>query len=62
MLLRINDNSMRPVVDYRALNKFCQAGAFPIPKVDDRLDSLSGAKMFSTVDMTSGVFILLGCS
>ena len=56
LLIRKKDNSVRPVVDYRALNKLCQVDAFPIPKVDDCLDSLSGAKLFSTVDMTSGYF------
>ena len=56
LLVRKKDNSVRPVVDYRALNKLCKVDTFPIPKVDDCLDSLSGAKIFSTVDMTSGYF------
>lgn len=56
LLVRKKDNSVRPVVDYRALNKLCSVDAFPIPKIDDCLDSLSGAKFFSTVDMTSGYF------
>ena len=56
LLVRKKDNSVRPVVDYRALNKLCKVDAFPIPKVADCLDSLSGAKFFSTVDMTSGYF------
>ena len=56
LLVRKKDNSVRPVVDYRALNKLCKVYAFPIPKVADCLDSLSGAKFFSTVDMTSGYF------
>ena len=43
LLVRKKDNSVRPVVDYRALNKLCKVDAFPIPKVDDCLDSLSGA-------------------
>ena len=56
LLVRKKDNSVRPVVDFRALNKLCKFDAFPIPKVDDCLDSLSGAKIFSTVEMTSGYF------
>ena len=59
LLIHKKDNSVRPVVDYRALNKLCQDDAFPIPKVDDCLDSLSGAKPFSTVDMTYGYFLVL---
>ena len=56
LLVRKKYNSVRPVVDYTALNKLCQVDAFPFPKVNDCLDSLSGAKLFSTVHMTSGNF------
>ncbi len=54
LLVRKKDGSVRPVVDYRAVNKLCTVDAFPIPKIDDCLDSLGGSTLFSTVDMTSG--------
>ena len=29
-------------------------GCYPLPRIDDTLDALSGAKWFSTLDMASG--------
>ena len=56
VLVKKKDGSVRPCVDYRLLNKVTKVDAFPIPKVDDCIDSISGAKLFSTLDLTSGYF------
>jgi transposase InsO family protein len=48
------DGSMRMVIDYRALNKITVKNRYPLPRIDDLLDTLAGAKVFSSLDLTSG--------
>ena len=36
------------------LNNITKKDAYPLPRIDDTLDALSGAKWFSTIDLTSG--------
>ena len=55
-LVRKKDGSVRPCVDYRRLNKVTKPDAFPVPKVDECIDAVSGSKIFSTLDLTSGYF------
>ena len=54
MFVEKPDGTLRPVIDFRALNEVTCRDAFPIPCIQDCLDAVSGATLFSTLDLTSG--------
>jgi hypothetical protein len=47
------DGTLRMCVDYRALNKATMKNCYPLPRIDDLFDHLSGAKVFSRIDLRS---------
>jgi hypothetical protein len=50
------DGTLRMCVDYRALNKVTVKNRYPLPRIDDLFDRLSGAKVFSGIDLRSGYY------
>ena len=48
------DGTTRFCVDYRKVNTATRRDAYPLPRIDDTLDTLSGSKWFSTLDLISG--------
>ena len=54
VLARKKDGSLRMCVDYRQLNAKTRKDAFPLPRIEESLDALTGAHWFSTMDLASG--------
>ena len=49
-----NDGSMRLCVNYRQLNKVTIKNKYPLPMIDDLMDQLVEACVFSKIDLKSG--------
>lgn len=54
LLVQKKDGTWRLCVDYRKLNTLTIKNRFPMPLVEEILDELAGATLFSSLDMTAG--------
>ena len=54
VLVRKKDQSLRLCVDYRHLIAKTVRDAYPLPRIEESLDRLHGAKWFSVMDLASG--------
>jgi len=54
LFVRKKDGSFRMCIDYRALNKVTVMDRYPLPRIDELIDRLHGAKWFTKIDMAQG--------
>jgi hypothetical protein len=54
LLVRKPAGGDRVVSDFRKLNKVIAKHGYPLPRIDDILDSMAGAELFSVMDLVQG--------
>ena len=54
LFVKKKEGTLRMCVDYRALNKITIKNKYPLPRIDELLDRLVGAKYFTKIDLRSG--------
>ena len=53
VLIRKKNGTMRLCIDYRKVNDVTKKDSFPVARIDDKLDALSGAEWFNVLDPIS---------
>lgn len=56
VLVRKRDGNVRWCIDYRRLNSVCRKDVFPLPLIEECIDTLSGNLWFSKLDANSAYY------
>ena len=54
VLVTKKDGSVRMCVDYRRLNAVTKVEAYPMPRIDDLIDTIGQSKFITTLDLSKG--------
>ena len=54
LLVKKKDGYFRTCIDYRAISKTILKHHYPMPRMNDLLDTLGGAILFDKIDLKSG--------
>ena len=54
LLVKKKEGSSRKCINYRRLNKMTIKNAYPLPRANDLIDSLHGARYFTKIDLQTG--------
>lgn len=56
VVVKKKDGRSRVCIDYRKLNRVVEKDGYPMPLIEDVLDKLADARVFSTLDLRNGFF------
>ena len=54
VIVKKKNGKFRFCVNYKPLNDVTKKDNYPLPRIDEILDSLNGAQLFTTLDLASG--------
>ena len=59
VLVRKKDGGLQFCIDFRKLNACTRKDSYPLPHIQETLDSLVGARVFSTLNLKSGFWQIM---
>ena len=56
LFVKKKDGTLRICIDYRGLNQMTVKNKYPLPYIEELLDQLQGAKVFSQLNLRQGYY------